>query len=290
MKKLYVLVAVCILASLALMGWAFYDGGQEQAPTPSRYVMLTMVDRGTAVMQLKQGAQTAADFLGVSLIIEPAVDSEASLLARAAVLVEEGVDGILLPPLSDDTLARLREIARDIPLLSIWAETPHTDAFVVTDFAAQGKLLADAAQRADAILVGSDTPSSQRLQGILAALGREVPLYPNVDALLKGTTAGDIVLVADAGMTGALATIAGDRLAIWGIDPGDARVQLLEDGLVQGLVMEMPYAQGYQAVQTLHAIRQNENAERSVYTESRMVTAETMYDAEVVKLVFPLLQ
>lgn len=291
MKKIVILVIVCVLASAGLMVWGFHENQNTRTEAPPQYALLTTLDRGTVMMQLKQGAQTAAEAAGATLSIlttEEGQPPDTHLVAMVEGLAESGIDGIILPPCGDEAFAQIRQITRDkgIPLLCLWADEAEADAFIATDYHAQGVLLAEAAGQAEAVLAGEGMQSQQRLAGIRSVLGESIPVYQDA-AALSTLPEGSTLLVTDAGLTDAAAAL---PLHLWGIDPGDTRVTLLESGAAQGLVMELPYAQGYQAVDLLHALHKREDAPRYLYTESRMVTAETMYDSENVKLVFPLLQ
>lgn len=295
MKRTMIIVALCITLSIALMVWGFQESDGAGAQKAQRYALLTTLDRGTVVMQLKQGAQTAADALGVELAVyttDEESDPDAQLVAQVTGLAGADIDGIILPPCGEEALAAILQIvqAENMPLLCLWMEEPAADAYVVTDYQAQGRLLAEAAGHADAILAGNDAQSEQRVAGIRAVLGENVPHMESVEAVLGKVQAGGTVLVADPALTSLFAEQAGERYHVWGVDPGEARVALLENGLVRGLVMEMPYVQGYEAIALLHAVRLQENGTRRLYTQSRIVIPETMYSAENVKLVFPLLQ
>jgi hypothetical protein len=82
---------------------------------------------------------------------------------------------------------------------------------------------------------------------------------------------------------------AGPSPPLWGMDPGDGRVALLQSR-GGGLLMEMPYARGYLAVKTAYAWVAEQNPPRAVWAPSRVVTPDTMYRTENIKLMFPLLQ
>lgn len=296
MKKLVAIVAVCVLASLGLMLWGFHGGGGAGSAVPPRYAMLATLDRGTVILQLKQGAQQAADEAGAALVVhtmEPDIPAEAQLVAAATALVQGGIDGILLPPCAPETLAEIHAIAqaKGVPLVCLWMEDARADGFVTADLHAQGVLLAGAVGRPDAIYAAMDAQNDARVEGIRATLGDDMPPVLRDLQAVEALPDGAVLLVTGAALTQEAATLAGGRLALWGIDPGDARVQLLEEGLACGLVMDMPYAQGYQAIALLDSLHRGDgDAARFLRTQSRMVTQDVMYDPENVKLVFPLLQ
>ena len=78
--------------------------------------------------------------------------------------------------------------------------------------------------------------------------------------------------------------------AIWTVDPGGDQVALLQSGQVAGVLMDMPFALGYLAVSTAYELAAGREAPRAVFAPSRVVTPETVYLAENIKVMFPLLQ
>lgn len=305
MKKTVAIVALCLLASALLMVWGAREVPAGDEGPAARYVLLLEEDSGTAIMQLKQGAQTAASELGAEWSTQVAEQREPpaeALVAMASRLVEEGVSGLVLSPSAPETVAAVREIAgaRGIPVVCVGADAPGADASVLTDPAAEGRLLVEACLAAPSVaadqvtvLMADDAVCHARLEGIRALLTPAAILVEDADGAARALSAlpqGTPVLVLDAQLALAAAQSHGDALLLWGVDPGDDRVPLLAAGQLQGIVVEMPYAQGYQAVMALDGLRQGQPVPQTVHSASRLVTRQTMYLSENVKLMFPLLQ
>ncbi len=296
MKRIALICALCLIVSIAVMVWGFRDQPEETLTTQPVYALLLFEDRGTAVMQLKQGAQTAADRLSVLLktytVGEEAQDRP-SLLGQAD--AEKQLAGLLLPRCSEEvaSIAATYAQERDIPLVYLGGASDAMTVCVLTDWEEQGRLLGEAylsQARGDARVYAfyeEGDAEQVMLRGLRVALpGQEVHTGTDISAL----TDTDAAFILTPVLVEPLAAQAVGRLSLWAVDPGDARVALLEKGLVRGLVMEMPYAQGVLAVQAAHGSEGYSSGGRPVYSQSRVVTPDTMYDTENIKLMFPLLQ
>ena len=89
--------------------------------------------------------------------------------------------------------------------------------------------------------------------------------------------------------TGIYATIAiadevktrGSDTKVVGVDAGGDVILQIEDGLIDGVVAQNPYAIGYQTVETLVAAVKGETpSEKVIYTESLWVTQDSLKDPE----------
>jgi len=69
MKKPYIVVTLCGLLSAVLLVWGFQSPDAEGDNPAPVFAMALTEDKGPTVMQFKQGAQTAAKELGISLRI-----------------------------------------------------------------------------------------------------------------------------------------------------------------------------------------------------------------------------
>ena len=67
MKKPYVVAFLCAALSAALLVWGFQGPDAREELPAVVFAMALTEDKGTAIMQFKQGAQTAAEELGVIL-------------------------------------------------------------------------------------------------------------------------------------------------------------------------------------------------------------------------------
>lgn len=305
MKSTYAIVTVCALLTVVLMVFGFSTPTANESSSKPVYALVLPEDIGTGVLQLRQGAQTAATEAGVELktyIAEQSSAIEPQLTAFLATVGQLEVDGIILGECPAAILEEAERIAlsKEIPLILLWNQDSLAAITVAGDDEAQGRLLAEACleqglpiSAAYAFLDGS-ARSAARLQGLMATLGQELTVYQNLSqeemTAMAGTIAeGSAAFALTAEATRALAEAGHGRFALWGMDPGDSRVTTLEEGWAEGLLMEMPYAQGYLAV-TAASKTKEARPETHVTAPSRVVTKDTMYLSENVKLVFPLLQ
>lgn len=302
MKRTILIVVLCVMASLTLMVWGFYGQQEDNATETPIYALVLAEDRGTAAMQLKQGAQAAAEAIGAELRImtagqaQPEDDQLLDVLDQLALL---RVAGLILPQSAEPVMNRAEALSLQlrIPRVILWATSVDGASSVRTDYRAEGVALAEAclasAGRSCYVLTAQNPASQERLAGVQSVLGSDAVITTagRIDPAtwLGGLPEDAAVMILDAALTAVIADANDGRLPLWGIDPGDARVPLLQEEKATGLMMEMPYAQGYLAVTALHSAAQGEEP-GAVYSPSRLITRDAMYLSENVKLVFPLLQ
>lgn len=303
MRKTLIVSILCITLCVVLMAWGLRAEPETQETPVPVYILVLTEDKGTDIMQLKQGAQTAADEINARLqILTLEQDGEAGpqLTALLDGLTTE-LDGFILPSDNTQTITKTGELS--IPWVSLWAETPLAGAWIISDYVEMGRLMAQAhlamadiqANSAVAVFMSGTDREEAILEGLRAELKGDISIYQgdSVSEMarnLQTLPADTCVFTLRGDITEALASASGGRFAVWGVDPGENRVSLLEDGLVLGLAMEMPYAQGYLALTKLHEVAKDGRTPGQVYSPCRVVTRETMYLPENVKLVFPLLQ
>lgn len=275
LNKSLMLCLLCLVAALVLMAWGFRTPREAAAEKP-RYFALLTEDTGTDVMQFKQGAQVAAKEVGATVtFLTCAGDVPISgALHMLIASIDADANGIILP--KGGEAVKGDALSLGIPVVCLF----ETDTLcVAADMRAMGGALAEAARAAGdvgeySVYMDTSPAEGEMLEGLQAALkGENISINPDTPT---GT-----VFALNANATLALADVPGVHL--WGVDPGDARVKLLAEGRARGLIMSMPYAQGYQAVFALKG-----GLEARVPT--RVVTRDTMYASENVKLMFPLLQ
>lgn len=302
MKRTWITCGVCLALSILLMAIGFAGSSGDTAMEKPLYAMIVVDDIGTAVMQQKQGMQTAAAEFGAetrTYTADPNAPLSPQLDAFLAAAGRSGAKGAVLTACNADAAAEAQATADalGIPLVLLSADAPGIVTRVATDYAEQGKLLAEALRSRAAggpvaVLTGAeDQAEHARLDGVAMALDDAYTVYAvapgrPLEVLLETLPANAQVLALTGSLTEEAASILAGRLPVWGVDPGDARVALLASGAAEGLVMDMPYAQGYLAVAALHGSAMSD----VVYSPSRVVDRETMYLSENVKLVFPLLQ
>lgn len=287
MKKYALLALLCAVAAAVVIAWGLGDPSQGSDAPKARVALVLARDTGTYIMKLKSGAQDAATDQ----------QAELSIFVAQGALPEQVLSGgytaVILDVESGIPMSDAQKALPDVPLVSIGGM--GGDYTVLPDPLGDGRLAAAAisipAGGRVALLGGEAEP--ERLSGALSALsgmecltlayreGGEVfeqiaSLSPNaVIALTEQAT----LQAAEARSSGLLP----GNIALSGFAQGDAASELLESGALDALTVPVPYATGYQAVTAAMT-------QKSVTTGGRAITLETLFDAENVAIVFPLLQ
>lgn len=302
MKRPIIVCAFCVAAALALLWQGFGAPAAKPAPESRRIALIVEDDTGAFLSQLKQGAQAAAAELGDELALEP-------LLGRAqmARLRKEGAGAAILLCESD---ARAEAAAAGcaeagLPLVCVqrWA---LGDARVASDERAAGEEIARFALSRGAkrviLLTEPGAAAAERLRGALDALsGVKVTQYPYEHEGWRGEKALEVLRAGACllalGPRATLRAVEARRAGtlppdapIAGMDEEGGLVADLEEGRLQALWMSAPYAMGYVALQSAHALAAGQNAPADARVAGRLIAMDNLYDPENVKMAFPLLQ
>lgn len=296
MKKPLFISLICLVASAALLIWGFQSPGAPASAPQRQVTLLIENDTGSFLMQLRKGMQEAAPAWDVRITVEKAL---ADPTAQALELAERGVDAALLLLQDPQPMLVALETAK-IPALLI-GQTVRGQVCVTGDDPACGEALLQRAlalaepSRVLWLTQDSDPRSLERTEGAKALLGRKgISLLPWPQSA-ETLSAFDAVVASTGAITQELAGLKsagtlGPGVAVLGMDTGDNRVADLEEGRVQVMAMDSPYAMGYAAVGLTPSLIAGELAPSLHLCRITLVDPATMYLAENVKLVFPLLQ
>jgi ABC-type sugar transport system substrate-binding protein len=281
MKKSLVFSAVLVVCALLVMFFGF-DAAAPSAPKDAGpMVLMVSNDTGAFLLQLRQGAQQAATEAGSTLSLE--IVTAETLPSAAAKWAGRGAEAALLL-LADDPLLQQAQAelqAQNIPAVVIAGQGENAPG-IAGDAYQSGRLLGEFAKAYERVYLLGDAP--QRRQGALDMLAQEAVILdgslpsPGENACVLALTEAETRRLADLKAQGGLsATLAG-------VDPGEERVALMEQGLVAALVCQSPYAMGYAAANA--ALSHSADV---TLVPWRLVLSDEMYAAENVKLMFPLL-
>lgn len=78
-----------------------------------------------------------------------------------------------------------------------------------------------------------------------------------------------------------------DRIQIVGVDSSQEAVQLMENGVFKGLVVQKAFKMGYIGVKETILMLRGKSYEKDVNSGCELVTPDNMYDSEIEKLLFP---
>ncbi len=78
-----------------------------------------------------------------------------------------------------------------------------------------------------------------------------------------------------------------DRIQVVGVDSSQEALQLMENGVFKGLVVQKAFKMGYIGVKETILMLRGKSYEKDVNSGCELVTPDNMYDSEIEKLLFP---
>ena len=78
-----------------------------------------------------------------------------------------------------------------------------------------------------------------------------------------------------------------DRIQVVGVDSSQEAVQLMENGVFKGLVVQKAFKMGYIGVKETILMLRGNSYEKDINSGCELVTPDNMYDSEIEKLLFP---
>ena len=243
------------------------------------------------------------------------IERQNELLKEA---ISEEPDAILFSPSSftesNDLLKEAKEKGIRISFIDSYTEEKVQDLTVATDNLEAGEKLGEFA----ATLLGSDDQIAivAHVKGVSTAVEREegfrkglgdlakniievvycdsqyeksrkltqelMEKYPNlkmVAGMNEYSSVGAARAVKAAG--------AKDRIQVVGVDSSQEAVQLMENGVFKGLVVQKAFKMGYIGVKETILMLRGKSYEKDVNSGCELVTPDNMYDSEIEKLLFP---
>lgn len=318
-KWIWICALVCAAAVLGLFGYRWRSSGQTEAPKLI-YIPKTADGTNDFWTSLISGTRTAAEEFGADFELyapprEQDVERQNELLAQA---IEEKPDAILISPSSvtetNELLKKVKDAGIALTFVDSYTEEELQDITVATDNVEAGKMLGEFARsflEPDAKIaivshVQGVSTATDRERGFREGLGdlnenvvevvfcnslfdeayrlanELMEKYPDLQMIAgmnEYSAVGAARAVRDAG--------AGDQIVMVGIDSSQEAVQLMEQGIFRGLVVQKPFKMGYLGVQETLKMLRGEEAETNLDSGCELVTPENMYDREIEKLLFP---
>lgn len=271
------------------------------------------------------GAEAAAQELGVNLTTQGAAE-ESDIAGQISILenaVTQSPDAIVIAPTALEPLGGpIERAAENIPIIMIdsAAQTEAYTSFLTTDNFAAGQLAAEALAGAVEALHGAPEGQiailtalpgvgslTQRDDGFRDGLTNYTGLtevanrFNNNDANQALSNTLDI-LVANPNLVGIFADNlpmgvgAGraisergleDQVVVVAFDSDEAEIGYLQGGQIKALIVQNPYAMGYEGVKTAVAAINGEEVEKNVDTGVTIVTQENFDTEEVQALLYP---
>ena len=323
MKKYRKWLSICLVFCVAagIMGGCWY----RQKVIEERKLSLIYIPKdvdGTNDFwkALILGAKMAAKEYNADIEIKaPAeendVEGQNQLLKES---IKEKPDAILFSPSSftesDELLKEAKEKKIKISFIDSYVDEPLQDLTVATDNLEAGELLGKFA----ASLLGPEDQIAivSHVKGVSTAVEREEGFRKGLGDLADNIVEvvycnsryelsrqltielmekyPDLKMIAgmnEYSSVGAARAVkasgAKDRVAVVGVDSSQEAVQLMENGVFKGLVVQKAFKMGYLGVKETVRMLRGKSYQKDVNSGCQLVTPENMYSSEIEKLLFP---
>lgn len=235
---------------------------------------------------------------------------EAAIREKPNVIVLAPADeGQLLPLIAEARKADIGLVVMNSPL-----QSPEPQSFVLNNDLKAGKLAGIAmnvqASQRSRLAILSDFPNSavtkERMEGVLQELATvptagldtfytgnsEDKAYQAVRTLIsEHNDVNGIVALNEAATLGAAKAIKEmnlqDQVRLIGFDSSVYEVQLLEQDVIKGIVVEKPFNMGYLAVKTAFDVLHKHKPVTAIRIDPVVVTKDNMHLPEIQRLLFP---
>ena len=318
-KWMSICLAVCLIGGIGGAAW-YHRRKLEERRLSLVYIPKVEDSTNDFWKALILGTKMAAKEYNADIEIkapneENDIERQNELLKEA---ISEEPDAILFSPSSftesNDLLKEAKEKGIRISFIDSYTEEKVQDLTVATDNLEAGEKLGKFA----ATLLGTDdqiaivahvkgvSTAVEREEGFRKGLGdlaenivdvvycdsqyeksRQLTLelmekYPNlkmVAGMNEYSSVGAARAVKAAG--------AKDRIQVVGVDSSQEAVQLMENGVFKGLVVQKAFKMGYIGVKETILMLRGKSYEKDVNSGCELVTPDNMYDSEIEKLLFP---
>ena len=318
-KKWIGILGILLVSAALLVGGFGWKNHKENKVWSLIYIPKIVDGTNDFWSSLISGTQMAAKEYNVQLEImaptnEQDVERQNELLKEA---IEKKPDALLVSPSSFTESTEILETAkkRGIPIVfvdSYTEEQPQTFT-VATDNLEAGRKLGEFAggivkEHTQIAIVGhvqGVSTAVEREQGFREGLGEKaenivdvvfcdssfekaykltkdlMEQYPNlglIAGLNEYSSVGAARAVKEAG--------AEEKIKVVGIDSSQEAIQMMEQGIFQGLVVQKAFKMGYMSVRETVRMLQGEKIEANIDSGCELVTPQNMYTSEIEKLIF----
>lgn len=323
MKKYRKWLSICLVFCVAagIMGGCWYRQKVIEERRLSLIYIPKVVDGTNDFWKaLILGARMAAKEYNADIEIKaPAeendVEGQNRLLKES---IKEKPDAILFSPSSftesDELLKEAKEKKIKISFIDSYVDEPLQDLTVATDNLEAGELLgkfaASLLEPEDQIAIVSHvkgvSTAVEREEGFRKGLGDladnivevvycnsryELSRQLTIELMEKYPDLKMIAGMNEYSSVGAARAVkasgAKDRVVVVGVDSSQEAVQLMENGVFKGLVVQKAFKMGYLGVKETVRMLRGKSYQTDVNSGCQLVTPENMYSSEIEKLLFP---
>ena len=323
MKKYRKWLSICLVFCVAagIMGGCWYRQKVIEERRLSLIYIPKVVDGTNDFWKaLILGARMAAKEYNADIEIKaPAeendVEGQNQLLKES---IKEKPDAILFSPSSftesDELLKEAKEKKIKISFIDSYVDEPLQDLTVATDNLEAGELLgkfaASLLEPEDQIAIVSHvkgvSTAVEREEGFRKGLGDladnivevvycnsryELSRQLTIELMEKYPDLKMIAGMNEYSSVGAARAVkasgAKDRVVVVGVDSSQEAVQLMENGVFKGLVVQKAFKMGYLGVKETVRMLRGKSYQKDMNSGCQLVTPENMYSSEIEKLLFP---
>lgn len=305
---------------LIFIGYSSYQSSKK----PNKIVLVSKSIQSEYVFweTIRMGAQLAAKeeeipFEYVGPLEEKDVDKQVEIMNSK---IEEGADIILLAAADKERLALSVENAKKkgITLVSVDSSVVGQTEIVATDNVAAAQelthyLLESINNKGEVIMLnfvqGAST-ANEREQGydlVMAgqAKVKQLPTvytegttesaykkakeiikqYPNLKGIVGANqymTEGICLAIEELGLS--------KKIKVVGFDSSNVIIEALEKGIIEAILMQKPFNMGYLGVKVAVDLFDGKKVEQDTDTGYKLITADTLYDTENQKLLYPIIR
>lgn len=318
-KWLSICLAVCLIAGIG-GGLCYRQYKIEERRLSLIYIPKVVDGTNDFWKSLILGAKMAAKEYNADIdVLAPSeendVERQNELLKEA---IEKRPDAILFSPSSFTESNKLLKEAKEdgikISFIDSYTEEPIQDLTVATDNLEAGEKLGKFAatilgpndQIAVVAHVKGVSTAVEREKGFRKGLGKladnivdvvycdsqyEKSRQLTVELMQKYPDLKMIAGMNEYSSVGAARAVkaagAKDRIQVVGVDSSQEAVQLMENGVFKGLVVQKAFKMGYIGVKETVLMLRGKSYEKNVNSGCELVTPENMYSSEIEKLLFP---
>lgn len=320
------ITAVLLLFVLAGSSFGLYKAIFERTEKqpPRILVVLKTIDQTMEFWQItKAGIDVAAREFDVAVEVVGA-PAESDISGQIQVVEErlksrEHLDAVVMAAADYNALVPVadRIKAKGIPLITIDSalNSNAPQSFIATDNTAAGRkagemlgeLLPGGTRVAIIGHVKGTSTAIEREQGVKQGLGeafkerligtyfcdgiqekayeiagellRKNPDIGGIAGLNEPSTLGAAKAIKELGLSG--------KIKLVGFDNSIPEVKLIEEGVIQGTVVQKPFSIGYLGIKTAVQLLKGKPVEKRIDTGSQIITKQNMYTIENQKLLFP---
>ena len=315
----FVLLCFLVVAVLTILLWK-QTFATKKAPHKLIFISKTIDSRNDFWTALIDGAELAAQELDVEIEVlggssEEDVDGQIQKIKES---IAKHPDAVLVAPCdyakTSDVLQQVVE--EDIPLILLDSVIDRDIAVSVvsTDNRLAGKelgeftrgLLRTVSKIGVIAHVKGTSTAMEREEGIKEGLGEDAEkiesvVYcdssyekayaltvemlqndPDIDVLVgtnEYATVGAARAIKDLGMEG--------KVKMTGFDNSVEEIQLVEEGVIQGIIIQKPFNIGYLGVEQAVKAISGKKLEKKVDSGCKLITRENMYEEENQRLLYP---